>query len=364
MSIRSRIRDFTQSIFEPKTPEYNDYKQAQNSIRYNINMYNKYLSDGEHDNERSRWEYALNESKRQEAFIRPNTPEDISYRNKLLNEFTASYKLAADKELDLRFHGTPIYFAEDIIKSGQISSSADRYDGYNKSTDGYGVFSVSDKDSLQRTIGGYTDLTSYQRSMPCGCLFVLTPGDQTTEQQEQSIMNSVNLFKNPERLHSIVTTPENTERVKQWMEEAHMDTNKVHTFEDFVDIVRKESVQLKNQRAFQSFSTLVMQKTKNERNEIAEFKTKVNDYNTATKIYDNPSLTQEYIQKERDNDFPQLRNAQKYLDCYQKYTQDFPPNEFNPIYHTDFNIDEVNYSDTSNRASCFLLSKQHHTVFL
>ena len=58
-------------------------------------------------------------------FIRPNTCEDISYRERQISEFSHRVKkILSDSEL-LVFHGTPIYNTPKIIQSGQIISGTD-----------------------------------------------------------------------------------------------------------------------------------------------------------------------------------------------------------------------------------------------
>jgi len=234
-------------LIEPKDEEYQHFKRSKQSILSDINRFNEYLQENRTKDDRLRWEYALHEAERKLEFARPNTQEDIDYRRRVGQEFAAKLQEVTGN-LDLRFHGTPLHFAEEIIKSGQISSSADRWDGYNQSTDGHGVFSVSDIDSLPRTVNWFLNVESHVQSQPCGCLFVLTPGNQTEEQRNQSIMDSVDLWNNPERLHSIVTTPENVERVQQWCKDMHMDPTKVHTFDDFVELAREEALELKQQQ--------------------------------------------------------------------------------------------------------------------
>lgn len=243
MGLIDNIKKFFTELTEPKTEEYQSYKKSKEIAESDIRRFNKYLADGVDD--RQRWEYVKYEKECSLKFIRPNTNEDIEYRNKHINTFAEKLK-EVSKNLDLRFHGTPVYFAEQIIKNGNISSSADRFDGYDASTDGRGLFSVSDMDSLSRTVDFFMDKESHNRCLPCGCLFVLTPGNQTEEQRRQSVMERVDFFRDPERLYSVVTTPENIENVKSWMMEVGFTTDKVHTFDEFIEVAREASLALES----------------------------------------------------------------------------------------------------------------------
>ena len=187
-----------------------------------------------------RWRYCIEEEQLALKFIRPNNPNDIEYRIYQYREFTNNLQAIISKNLDLRFHGTPIYFAEQIIKTKTITSSADRYNGYIKSTDRRGEFSASSIRKLRDTISFFSDIQGYQRSLPCGCIFALFPkGPEDNE--KLNLMQNVDFNKNPEQLYGVFTTPENIERVSVWMQEAGLDTSKVYTFESFLEQVKETS---------------------------------------------------------------------------------------------------------------------------
>lgn len=141
----------------------------------------------------------------------------------------------------MRFHGTPIYYAEQIIKSGNISSTADRYDGYIKSTDMKGEISASNIDTIDRTINYFSDMTSYQRSLPAGCIFALLPRDKEDAEYGHDMMHSVDFRQNPEQLFGVFTTPENIDQVKDWMSESGFNNSFVYTFEKFIEVVKEKS---------------------------------------------------------------------------------------------------------------------------
>ena len=189
-----------------------------------------------------RWKYAIHEVEAQLRFLRPNNMQDIEYRQDQFKNFGQRLNSVIPITSDLRFHGTPIYFAEEIIRSGTISSSADRYNGYIKSTDPKGEISAATIKSVDRTITFYSDISAYQHSMPCGCIFVLqNKGRKDKEIQDIDLMKTVNFKKYPEQLVSIITTPENKERVQGWLEEAGLDPEKVHTFESFIETMKEQS---------------------------------------------------------------------------------------------------------------------------
>ena len=249
---------------EGKMAEYEEYKQHLKCLKRDINMYEGFLRDAtekftniwkiytkdskqyvDAKDEVLRWKYTLEERRLQLKFIRPNLKQDIDYRNNQYDKFTSRLSQVLPSNLDLRFHGTPIYFAEQIIKSGTITSSADRYDGYIRSTDRKGEISVSSIETLDTTIHGwFTDLTAYERCLPAGCLFVVLPKDKEDAEYGHNILHSIDFRKNPEQLYGVVTTPENIEQVKSWMAEAKFNANSVYTFEEFLQNIKEKSTEL------------------------------------------------------------------------------------------------------------------------
>lgn len=250
MGLTDRFRNIFFKEKEPEKKEYQEYKSCIELNQNDINRFKKYIGQfstvaedykGKDSTayknaleEVSRYQYCLYEAEKTAKFIRPNSSDDIEYRNRQLNSFTDKLKEILPGDLDIRFHGTPVYFAEEILKSGTISSSADRFDGYVKSTDDRGEISVSDINSLSRTVNYFLDVTAYHRCLPCGCLFVLNADGQSQEQKGRSVMNSIDFKQEPERLYAIVTTPENIEKVKGWLFDSHMSMDLAYTFDGFI----------------------------------------------------------------------------------------------------------------------------------
>ncbi len=246
---------------EGRMQEYIDYREEIIRINRDINLYSGYLSDAtekfqsiqqkfpenskEYNNARDefyRWKQTLEETKLKLKFVRPNSQQDIEYRKSLTKDFVDRLESVISPNLDLRFHGTPIYFAEQIIKTGTISSSADRYDGYIKSTDMEGEISVSNIKSLGTTINFFSDLFSYQSSMPAGCIFAIMPKDERDATYGHNLIKSIDFRKNPKQFFGIFTTPENVEKVKGWMKEVGFNSERVYTFEGFLEEVKSNCI--------------------------------------------------------------------------------------------------------------------------
>lgn len=149
--------------------------------------------------------------------------------------------------MNLRFHGTSIHFAQEIIKSGGIFSSRDRLDGYISSTNNYDEISVTSLDNVDYifksgmpydlyTSIGAMDIYSYKYlSYPAGCMFILIPRNkEESDMIKSGQMHNVDFIKNPEALYAIMTTTENIDRVQSWMKEKGLDSRKVCTMKELV----------------------------------------------------------------------------------------------------------------------------------
>ena len=191
--------------------------------------------------------YALEQINNQLEFLRPSSQEDMNYRLKQYSEFSKQVKSVVPDDLYLCFHGCPIYAAKHIIEDGEISSSVDRI-GSETSYDVSDQVSVTTKNTIETTVQGYTGLTG-NYNLPAGCIFVILPKDESEIKSSETSMliGNVSFKENPERLYAIITTPENIERVTEWVENANMDVSKIHDFEGFIQEIGKQKMQFSEQ---------------------------------------------------------------------------------------------------------------------
>lgn len=141
--------------------------------------------------------------------LRPPKSEDIDYRKDLIKRFQGEAQINTMENPDLRFHGTSLVSALDIIDSGSISASAERGLG-DSSFDVSGQISVTDLESVDLSIKDYTAIKDV--FLPMGCLFVLLPRDHEDAISVRSyLMASVKILQNgncSEQFVKILTSPE------------------------------------------------------------------------------------------------------------------------------------------------------------
>lgn len=187
-----------------------------------------------------KWSFYIRQSNLALRFIRPNDIDDIEYRNYQYQEFTTRLQSVTCMPLDIRYYGATIYNAEQIIKSKSIKPMPDSENEYTQFTDVSGQIPASTIQNLYKIIDYHSDIKAYERSLPCGCIFAIFPkGIQ--DYQSQDYINAVDFGQNPERLFGIITTPENNELVKKWMEEENLNPEQVYTFEEFISLVQERS---------------------------------------------------------------------------------------------------------------------------
>ena len=172
-------------------------------------------------------------------FLRPSNIEDMKYRDRQYKDFPNQIKENLPDDLHLCFHGCPINTAKHIIEDGEISSSVDRL-GTETSYDESDQISVTTKNTIETTVQGYSGLTGGE--YPAGCIFVITPKDESEIASSESsmIIENVDFKKEPDRLYSIITTPENIERVSEWAKQAGIDISKIHDYDDFIQMFSKD----------------------------------------------------------------------------------------------------------------------------
>lgn len=231
--------------------EKNNILKRKNEIIVLINSYvDKGMSETDYDYQKAFKEfqkinYELKETEKILKYLRPNNQYDIEYRKRQLNEFTKKLRSVISDKLDLRFHGAPIYFAEDIISSGKISSTAERFNGYNRSFDSAGIISVTDIDSLDTTVKSFSGL-DFSDNLPAGCIFILRT-ENTDTCKEAFSMKSVDFKENPKALYGIITTPENINMVRGWMLKQGFMSEKVYDFDEFIHVIEQEKFKQKRE---------------------------------------------------------------------------------------------------------------------
>lgn len=263
----SRINSFNESLKEisknATTPEekatlekakemkkdidakYKEIKQIKDQATFNLRahhvadmaMYAKFFIE---QSDKQRWQYVFDDRKREVDFIRPDNEQDIEYRKHIIDTISTIAKTLDENSGDLG-HSTSRANAESIIRNLSLSSSADRYDGYDASTDGRGRISVADYEGMVWSASYWLHTTSQHE--PCGVMFILKENHEGDFDKSQHQMDSVDFKKNPEQLKFVLSSPENMESLKQTMKESGLNPDIVITFEQYLEKIRQKDIE-------------------------------------------------------------------------------------------------------------------------
>ena len=205
---------------------------SNNAPNYIINEYKKNLKENE---------YSLEAYKTELSLLRKPNEQDIEYRLHQREQFPKKLADILSHDDILCFHGTTIFGTKNILLSNTISSGADRF-GRSTSFDGPGEISVTNKDTVETSIGIYMRLND-NYCYPAGCLFVLKAKDKVEYDKMPSkwTIKNVDLNKNPERLVAVITTPENIETVRDWAKDGGININKIVDFDTFIKNYQKQN---------------------------------------------------------------------------------------------------------------------------
>lgn len=140
--------------------------------------------------------------------------DDMRYRAELSTRLPHELR-QHPKAAKLRFHGTPITSVGGIIKSGVISSAADRHCGTRMSNDVAGKISITTCENVGISVRDYMGPLDY--AMPLGCLFaieVTTPSLYTNWNMPNVPLTGTKLFK----VKAILTSPESAIGVRKTLD--------------------------------------------------------------------------------------------------------------------------------------------------
>ena len=179
-------------------------------------------------------------------FLRPSNKKDIAYRNRIFNSFPEWAKENISDEMHLVFHGTTLANTERILNSGRIISGKDRWT-IHTSGDDTGEISISTKDFLEISMKYHMDLIEtyrdYELFVPAGALFVWQLNQKEYQSaKDQLRVHNVSLKRNSQQLYAVVTTPENINRVKWWVQKNGFSSDKVYDFQGFQKKIKEDSL--------------------------------------------------------------------------------------------------------------------------
>lgn len=181
-------------------------------------------------------------------FLRPENKKDKLYRTKIFETFPTWIQNHVSDRDRFVFHGTTLANTERILNSGKITSGKDRWT-IHTSGDDSGEISVTTHNYLETSLRYHMDLVEtykdYEYCVPAGSLFVLKISKEEYQRaKDQQRIHNIYFKRNPQQLYAVITTPENLNRVKWWMQKNNFSSDKVCDFKEFQKRVKQNSFHL------------------------------------------------------------------------------------------------------------------------
>lgn len=163
------------------------------------------------------------------SMVRPEKPEDMKERRRILTTYMEKIKQVFSDEPPVLFHGIKsLTYLEPILSSGHLGD----VDGSS-----HGHVDVTGRDTFKITLDEFLGVhQSYPSFLPAGCLLVIAPKDKNEE--TAGSIPPFDFKKNPERIIAMVSTTENQEYIKNLCRKYGMATDKVFTFDAFIEKVQ------------------------------------------------------------------------------------------------------------------------------
>lgn len=184
-------------------------------------------------------EKVLNINKYYIEFMRMPIEEDMLLRKKILEEYHDEIRKTISSELAIVFHGTSnIGIVREIIKSHGLTNPIERGEDFSSFASAIDVTSKSDiRVTCEFAEPNYPWL-------PYGAIFAFL----AKAEEEDKVINtngsevyggvdSVDFFKEPDRLVAIISTDENIDKIKQWCESYDLNKDKVFTHDEFLKTI-------------------------------------------------------------------------------------------------------------------------------
>lgn len=184
--------------------------------------------------------------KNQLKYIREDTPQDIQERLNVRCTFSKNIQQVIPNGVPIVFHGrgniSTIY---EIIKSGGLKTPEDRNVDFRSTAE---QIDVGNKYNIDVPVEFAEPGVATCR--PYGAIFAFYPKEEEKKQalvpcgsQLSNGVSSIDFKNEDSRFVGVITTKENKHTIQQWLKEFNMDSNKVFTHAEFIEMCRKKFLQ-------------------------------------------------------------------------------------------------------------------------
>lgn len=179
-------------------------------------------------------------------YIRDDTPKDLAEREEVRKTFSKQVSEIVPDGVPMVFHGNnDISTVYDIIKSGGLKTPEEQGIDFKSFAT---QIDVANKFDIHVPVEFAEP--GYQSCRPYGAIFVFYPAEDELDKGLNNYGSEVpggvkSIDFKEDRFVGIITTEENKQRIQEWLEEFKIDSNKVFTHSEFIQmcIIRPQNAQ-------------------------------------------------------------------------------------------------------------------------
>lgn len=176
-------------------------------------------------------------------YIREDTPQDTQERLNVRCTFSKNVKEVIPDGVPIVFHGrgniSTIY---EIIKSGGLKTPEDRNADFRSTAE---QIDVGNKYNIDVPVEFAEP--GHLTCRPYGAIFAFYPKEEEKKQalipcgsQLSNGVSSIDFKNEDSRFIGVITTKENKKRIQNWFKEFNIDSNKVFTHSEFIEMCKEK----------------------------------------------------------------------------------------------------------------------------
>lgn len=175
------------------------------------------------------------------AYMREDNSEDLVERNDALNQFSKEIAENIPEDIPMVFHGNnDISKVYEILKSGGLKTPDERGEDFKSFATQIDVANKYDAHVPVKFAE-----PGIKSARPYGAIFAFCPKENERYKGLKDFgsevpggVESIDFKEEDNRFFGVITTKENKERIQKWLQEFKMDSNKVYTHDEFIEMCK------------------------------------------------------------------------------------------------------------------------------
>lgn len=183
----------------------------------------------------------INELESQLVYMREDMPEDLSERKEILQSFSKKIAETVPDGVPMVFHGNnDIATVYEILKSGGLKTPEERGEDFKSFAT---QIDVANKHDIHVPVEFAEP--GIESARPYGAIFVFYPKKDEIDKglgefgsEVPGGVQSIDFKEEDNRFVGVITTKENKERIRKWLQEFEIDDKKIFTHSEFLEMCK------------------------------------------------------------------------------------------------------------------------------